>query len=262
VNIFAIGDLHLPGDSEKRMDVFGDAWREHAVRVAADWDSAVASDDLVLLPGDLSWATKLEGARADLEWLESRPGRKILVKGNHDHWWGSIGKVRAALPPRCHAIQNDAWFDPPTGVGVAGTRLWDVPGLALGDIIEMREFPDDLVRPKAPPDPEKTERLFRREIHRLEMSLAALPPAAGTRIAMLHYPPTNPALEPTRATELLERYRIDVCVFGHLHSVRDGVRFDGERNGVRYVLVSADFVDFRLVRILTGGEAESTLTKT
>jgi len=251
--IFAISDLHLPGDTGKGMEIFGGHWRDHPARIAADWDARVRAGDLVLLPGDLSWAMRLAGARDDLAWLGARPGRKLLVRGNHDYWWQSIGKVRAALPPGCHAIQNDAWYDAETGIAVGGSRLWDVPGLSFGDIFEVEGLLEGEPGGTPPPDPAETERIFLREMGRLEASLRALPSAATFRIALLHYPPTNPGLEATPVTDLLERHGVDLCLFGHLHALREPVPFDGVRGGVRYVLVSADHVAFRLVELLRPG---------
>ena len=98
MKVYCIGDLHLPGNSEKPMDVFGHAWDDHPARIAEAWRDAVGSDDLVLIPGDISWAMRLEDAREDLALIGSLPGTKLLLRGNHDYWWNSISKVRASLP--------------------------------------------------------------------------------------------------------------------------------------------------------------------
>jgi predicted phosphohydrolase len=247
--IHAIGDLHFPGDSGKTMELFGAPWRDHPAKIARDWDARVGDEDVVLVPGDISWAMRLDGAMGDLDWFSARPGRKLLVRGNHDYWWGSIRKVRGAIPRGCHAIQNDAWVDDALGIGVAGARMWDMPGLDLGDIFEGGGAAGDREGPPQK-DPGETERIFAREIGRLEASLRRIPDSIETRIAMLHYPPTNPSLDATPVTDLLERFGVSICVFGHLHALRPGVEFGGERRGVRYALVSADYTDFRLVEVL------------
>jgi predicted phosphohydrolase len=250
VRIFAIGDLHMPGGTGKSMDKFGEHWVGHAERVARTWDEVVLPEDLVLVPGDISWAMRLRDAENDLAWLSARPGRKLLIRGNHDYWWQSIGKVRAALPSSCHAIQNDAWVDPSGHVAVAGSRLWDVPGLELGPIFNPSEPVEPSAGNREAKDPESAEKIFLREMERLTRSLYSLPASAPVRVAMLHYPPTNPALEGTVVTDLLERHGVQTCVFGHLHNLRHGVVFDGRRNGIRYVLTSADFLSFRPLEVL------------
>lgn len=248
MKLFAIGDLHMPGDAGKTMDIFGDHWRDHVSRIAADWDARVGEDDLVLLPGDITWALRLEGATEDLAWIGERPGTKLMIRGNHDSWWQSIRKVRAALPPRCHAIQNDAWIAPDAALAVGGTRLWTVPELDLGDIFAPVGRVPDEVTPRVH-DPDHDRKVFERELGRLEMSLAAIPASVSRRIAMLHYPPTNGELVETQATRVLERYGVSLCVFGHLHGLVSGVTIAGTRAGVRYLLTSADAVDFTLVAV-------------
>jgi predicted phosphohydrolase len=106
--LWALGDLHLSLSGAKPMDVFGEAWREHPKRMAEGWDARVAPEDVVLLPGDLSWARSLAEAAPDLAWIGARPGFKVLLRGNHDGWWSSLKKVRQALPPGCEALQNDS----------------------------------------------------------------------------------------------------------------------------------------------------------
>ena len=113
MTLYALADLHLSLDGSKPMDVFGELWVDHASRMARAWDATVGEDDLVLLAGDLSWARTLEQAALDLAWIGDRPGRKLLLRGNHDSWWGSLSKVRRALPDHCEVLQNDAheWGD-------------------------------------------------------------------------------------------------------------------------------------------------------
>ncbi len=126
MKVFAIGDLHLSGAVDKPMDVFGVAWDKHFLRIQTYWRERVATEDVVLIPGDISWAMHLDEAKPDLEFIANLPGEKILVRGNHDYWWNSLSKVRAALPPTIRALQNDSIrFD---GVSIAGSRGWSCPG--------------------------------------------------------------------------------------------------------------------------------------
>ena len=247
MKVFAIGDLHLPGGRLKPMDVFGENWRDHAERIAADWDARAGDDDLVLIPGDFSWAMRLPEAEQDIAWLRARPGVKVLIRGNHDYWWSSLNKVREALGPTVHPIQNSAFVTDDGRVAVAGSRLWIVPGLALGSIFTPR--PKLEGEPGERRDRDEDERIYRREMHRLDLSLQQLPDSAKLRIAMLHFPPTNPDLDATPVTELLERRGVDLCIFGHLHNMRPDARFAGERDGIRYELVSGDYTGFRLAEV-------------
>jgi uncharacterized protein len=216
----------LSFSTDKPMHVFGDHWHHHPTRMAAAWDALVAPEDVVLCPGDLSWAMKLADAAADLAWIAARPGRlKVLTRGNHDYWWSAIGKVRQALPPGLCALQNDA-----VDLGdvvVAGSRLWACPG-AL-------DFGAD------------DQKIYDRELERLRLSLEAGKKLAAGRplLAAIHYPPFTARKETTGYTELLERYEVPLCVYGHLHG-RHAHRtaFEGVRNGVAYRLIACDRLGF------------------
>jgi len=224
--LFGISDLHLSASADKPMDVFGPQWRDHARHMAEAWDRSVTDNDLVLCPGDLSWGMRMEEAAADLAWIGARPGRKVLVRGNHDYWWSSISKVRAALPEGAVALQNDAveigdWV-------IAGSRLWALPG--------SPEFGAD------------DDKIFRREISRLELSLqAAARLAAEGRpiIAAVHYPPISADGVPTPFSELLQRYQVRLCVYGHLHgAAAHATAAQGVFGGVCYQLIAADHLAF------------------
>jgi predicted phosphohydrolase len=224
-SIFALADLHLSLGGEKPMDIFGEAWRDHARRMAEAWDSVVKPEDTVLLPGDISWAKKLEEATRDLEWIGVRPGRKLLLRGNHDSWWSSLAKVRRALPEGCEALQNNSFL----------VNEWVVVG-ARGWL-----SPED---PLATPN---DARVFIRELDRLRLSLAHADREYGPklpRLAMLHYPPWIEGRQPTAVVPLLERGGIRICVYGHLHGEDHRLAVRGERNGIRYQFVAADAVGF------------------
>lgn len=230
MRLFAISDLHLPGGDEKPMDVFGDHWADHFARIAADWQKRVGEEDVVLIAGDTSWAMQLDAAVPDLQTIGALPGRKILIKGNHDYWWGGIGLVRRSLPEGMQAIQHDA-VDAGCAV-ICGTRGWMYPT-------------------ESQPLREEDERIFNRELIRLEMSLQQAVKKAEGRpvVAMLHYPPLYCQDRDTPFTRLLEKYQVHTVVYGHLHgeSVRAG--FNGVWNGVRYRLTSCDSLGFSLAEV-------------
>ena len=237
--IFAIADLHLAVSTpDKKMDVFGGAWVDYMQKIEERWREAVREGDLVLIAGDISWAMKLVDAIGDLEWIDRLPGTKVMIRGNHDLWWGSISQVRSALPPSLHVIQNDIfrWQD----VEIGGARLWDTPEYHYQGYVEFQENPK--AKKDFVDDRESSEKIFVRELLRLETSLKLF--KGSRRIAMVHYPPIGPNLAPSRASALLEKYRVQTCVFGHIHQVRLGSLPLGEARGVTYRLTSADYLDF------------------
>lgn len=225
--IYAIGDLHLPGGSQKPMDVFGSHWENHFEKIAADWRRRVEPGDLVLLPGDTSWAMRLEDALPDLNAIGALPGQKVLLRGNHDYWWGTILRLRAMLPDKMAALQNDAFVY--GEVVVCGTRGWTLPG-------EAGLTPEDM-------------RIYQRELMRFEMSLQdAQKKAQGRRIlAMLHFPPFNERQEPSGFTELLERYGVKDVVYGHLHGPGLKGGYTGLWRDIRCYLASCDALNFSLM---------------
>ena len=225
MRIIANGDLHLPGGQSKPMDVFGAHWAGHFEKIAQDWRARVGQEDVVLLPGDLSWAMTLEEAAPDLEAVCGLPGRKILLRGNHDYWWSSLTRVRGLLPPEAFALQNDACV---LGDAVfAGTRGWTVAPSAAN---------------------ERDYKIYRREVMRLELSLKAAAQKGGGRpiVVLLHFPPFGDKKEGSGFTELMESYAVRHCVYGHLHG--EGLKYavSGERGGVNYHQVSCDGLGFQL----------------
>lgn len=230
MRLFAIGDLHLPGGQEKPMDVFGGHWEGHFERISQDWRNRVGEDDVVLIPGDTSWAMQLKDAVPDLAAIGELPGRKLLIRGNHDYWWGGIGQVRKALPEGMMAIQHDA-----VDLGdvvVTGTRGWAWP------TEEVPLTPED-------------ERVFNRELIRLELALQAAAKIAGERpiLLMLHYPPLYQQDRDTPFTRLIGKYPVHTVVYGHLHGAGIRAGFTGTWNGVRYQLASCDSLDFALTEL-------------
>jgi len=251
MRVFALSDPHLSlGTPGKLMDRFGPQWVGHAERMAAAWDARIKPTDLVLVPGDISWARDLPGAAPDLAWLAARPGTKLMVKGNHEHWWPeSRARLRTVLPAGVHALIGDAVrFGE---VSICGTRLWDVPGVSYHDVIAWQGEP---ISPELTLEEAAAARkVYQRELQRLDRALSELDGSAKVRVTMLHYPPVGPA-EPdghlgppgNELTERFEQAGVHHVVFGHLHSLDPAARkrIGGVRNGVRYHLTACDFIDF------------------
>lgn len=230
MKIFAIGDLHLSVNNPKPMDIFGEQWEGYVDKIFCDWKEKVSDDDIVLLPGDFSWAMKLDDAKADFELLRTLPGIKILIRGNHDYWWPSISNLRKVLPEKMYAIQNDAMkFG---DVIICGTRGWTVPE------------PNTAVT-------EEDDKIFKREVIRLELTLQAakqLQTNGEKIVCMMHYPPCNFHRDESEFTNLLETYGVSTVVFGHLHGYKKATT-QFELNEIKYYLTSCDMVDNKLVEI-------------
>ena len=241
MTIWAISDLHLSTSGAKPMEVFGDNWKGHAAKISASWRRLVAPSDTVLVPGDISWALRLEEALPDLELVRSLPGRKILLRGNHDYWWKSLSKVRASLGEGCDAIQNDA-LETREAV-IAGTRGWLLPGDEF--FVDGR---DDSV--------------LEREVERLRTSLAAAAKLMGSSpciplVVMMHFPPSVSG-GPTDFTRLISASGASVCIYGHLHGPVWPSDPDFELDGVRYRLASADWLGFEPTRLELYGPGRRT----
>ena len=226
--VFAISDLHLPGGGVKPMDVFGEHWSGHFEKISADWREKVTAEDVVLLPGDLSWAMALQDARGDLAAIGALPGKKVILRGNHDYWWSAIGRVRDALPEGMYAVQNDGVAL--NGRIICGTRGWTIPN--------EQTSADDV-------------KIYKRELLRLEMTLkdARRRSADAPLLCMMHYPPLTESQPDTGFTALLQQYGVRDLVYGHLHGVALRGAFRGERGGIRYHQVSCDGLDFKLYRL-------------
>ncbi|WP_075883167.1 metallophosphoesterase [Candidatus Protochlamydia sp. W-9] len=247
-SIWAIADLHLPfGAPNKHMRIFGPQWEEYTDKIKQSWLELVAENDLVLIPGDISWAMRLEEARLDLDWIGQLPGTKVLLKGNHDYWWGSLSKIQSILPPSCHLIQNNSFFW--NGVNIAGARLWDIPGISFNEWIDFKDFAC-IKKINDEDRSEESQKIYERELKRLETSLKTMHSQAKLRIAMTHYPPIGANLEETEVSRLLEKYHINICVFGHLHNVKADREIFGMHNDIRYQLVACDYLhQFKPIKI-------------
>ena len=231
MKVFAISDLHLSGHNPKPMDIFGGAWDNYVEKIVSSWNESVSVDDVVLIAGDISWAMGLEEAKQDLEFIGSMRGNKVIIRGNHDYWWKSIGAVRNALSGKFYAVQNDALKI--GDVIVCGSRGWSTPE-------KEHNTPDD-------------KKIYDRELIRMELSLKAaqkLKNEGDKTVVMIHYPPFNSRLERSPFTELYSLYGADAVVYGHLHGKDCRAAKVVELDGIKYYLTSCDLVSNKLVRIL------------
>lgn len=224
MKIFAIGDLHLSFDEriEKPMDVFGPRWVDHHQRVKQNWEELVTADDVVLIPGDISWGLRQEEALADLAWIHQLPGQKVITKGNHDLWWTSITRLNR-LYDDITFLQNHCFTA--GKAAVCGTRGWICPGTEGFD--------------------DHDQKIYDREQLRLRFSLEeGQKSGAEVLIAALHFPPTNDKKQGSGFTELLTEFGVKTCVYGHLHgreAFKNGIQ--GMLDGVQYRLVSLDYLE-------------------
>ncbi len=226
MKIFAIGDLHLSLSRPKPMDVFGTHWSDHWSRIRENWVKAgITNEDGVLIPGDISWAMNLSEATEDISSIGALPGKKLMIRGNHDYWWSSLSKVRSILAEGTFAIQNDALRFP--GIVICGSRGWTCPG--------------------TPGFSQEDNKLYLRELLRLELSLKEakkLQTEGDALIAMMHFPPFNEQREPSGFTELFRMFEVDHVVYGHLHGRSCRNAFEGVSSGVEYTLASCDHLGF------------------
>ncbi|MHB1001550.1 MAG: metallophosphoesterase [Armatimonadota bacterium] len=235
--IYAISDLHLSLGSPKPMDIFGPAWVDHAEKLRRNWDECVRDTDTVLLPGDLSWAIRFSDAKPDLDFVAQRPGRKVLIRGNHDFWWQR--KMTARIQ---HKTNRSMTFLQGTsvvinGIGITGTRGWRIDWEARGEGGMNTGAKSGDERVASP------EKVLRRELKYLEEGIKSIPDSAKMKIVMLHYPPFDERLQTNEFAELLKKYSVDILVYGHVHQGL-GTWLSGDVDGTIYHLVSADIVDF------------------
>ncbi len=235
MKVFALADLHMDGKQGKPMDVFGDNWNDHIERIAAAWHDAVSDEDIVLLPGDISWAMQFKDVLCDIQRISDFPGTKLMIRGNHDYWWTSPTKMRSCFPESVRIIQNDSFVF--NGVAIAGTRGWLYPGSA--GYVQQND-----------------EKIYNRELLRLRLTIGAAmrhvdSGAAESIILMLHYPPLGERGDATGFTEMIAEYpAITDIVYGHLHAQSVHHAFEGNRDGKSYWLCSADYLNFvpRLIK--------------
>lgn len=221
--LYVIGDLHLSNSTtEKPMDVFGGAWVGYMDKLKRGL-SIVEPDDTLVLPGDLSWALDLQQAKDDFAWINEIPGRKIILKGNHDYWWSTAAKFYKFCEQNdfqnMYVLNNNHYEY--EGMAICGTRGWFFE--------EERGSAQD-------------EKVFKRELLRLEASLKSA--GALPKMVFLHYPPKYKGYECTPILELLRQYDVRRCYYGHLHGASHGLAMEGLWDGIEFRLVSADRLDF------------------
>lgn len=231
--IYTIADLHLPLGIDKPMDVFGHSWDNYVDRIAKNWSAVVQPDDTVVLPGDTSWATYLEQSIRDFDYIEALPGRKIILKGNHDYWWTTMNKLSEFAIGRGYKtisfLQNKSVTV--EGISICGTRGWLYPSWA--------SFSD------------ADEKYFMREVGRLEMSLSAA--ETDDIYVFTHYPPMSKECEGNALTDLMKKYNVKRCYYGHLHGFAHSNRIANCVDGIEYHLVSSDYLGFTL-KLVKGDE--------
>jgi predicted phosphohydrolase len=229
MRIFAISDLHLSLSVNKPMDIFGPHWEGHFEVISEDWKARVTDDDVVLLAGDHSWAMKLEEAGKDLEAIGALPGKKVIIRGNHDYWWSSYSKVKSILPENFIALQNDSVRI--NDLLICGSRGWTIP--------DEKSAPEDV-------------KIYARELIRIKMSLddMARKRKPGDKvIAMLHYPPFGYNYANTELTDMLKAFNVDAVVFGHLHYPNTRLKLVTELDNITYCLTSCDLLGNKLAEL-------------
>ena len=227
MSLFAIGDLHLSLDGSKSMDVFGGRWTDYQQKIERGF-SLLTEEDVCVLCGDLVWGMTMEAAREDFLFISRLPGKKIILKGNHDYWWSTAAKAyrffeengmenMQILNNNCYEYREYA---------ICGTRGWF-----------FEEERGD----------EHDRKIMLREVGRLEASLKA----AGERkkLVFLHYPPIYQGYECPEILSLLEQYQVERCYYGHIHGKGHSAAFQGERNGTVFRMVSADYLDFYPLKV-------------
>lgn len=235
MRVWALSDLHLSLNGDKPMDIFGDHWQEHHQQMASAWDACVADEDILLTPGDFSWARNSDGARADFAWLAERPGHKILVKGNHDHWWPKTkSKLRQVLPQRCHALKKNACIV--AGIGFFGARG--------GDFMPLTRYGDERTQ-------EDIDKALDREERELLLSLSDLErqeqeQPSDLRMCLFHYPPIAAGQRSSRFSRIISQSGARYCIYGHLHGKEaSAARVEGRIDGCEYRCTSCDLIDFK-----------------
>ncbi len=227
--LYAIGDLHLCLGAPKPMDIFGGAWVGYMDKLQEGM-SVIGPEDTTVLMGDLSWALSLEESKEDFAWINQIPGRKIILKGNHDYWWSTAAKFGKFCQEHGFTnmeLLNNNCFEY-EGKAICGTRGWFYEEERCG---------------------EHDEKVFRRELLRLEASLKA----AGERdkLVFLHYPPKYKGYECKEILELLHKYEVRRCFYGHLHGQSHRLAMEGLWDGIDFRLLAADYVNFRPVAVIS-----------
>ena len=229
MSLYEIGDLHFSTSVNKPMNIFGDNWDNHEMKIIENWKLKVKPNDTVLVLGDTSWGINLEEAKSDLDIISLLPGQKFFIKGNHDYWWTTVTNLNK-LYDNCKFMQTN--FYEYGDYAICGGRGWICPNDVKFD--------------------SKDEQIYKREENRIRISLESAKKSGYEKIIVItHYPPTNDRLEESIFTKLYEEYKVEKVIYGHLHgreSFKMGLK--GIRNGVNYILASCDYLNFDLIKIL------------
>lgn len=226
--LYAISDLHLSFEADKPMGIFGEKWINHEEKIKENWLDTVNNEDTVLIAGDISWSMKMEDGKIDLEWIHNLPGRKILIKGNHDYWWTSISKLNSMYQDM-KFIQNNYFSY--GEYAICGTRGWILP--------EADKFT------------EHDKKIYDRELIRLKLSLESAKKSGFNKfIVMIHYPPIINNSVDTGLLEIFNEYSVDKVIYGHIHNANKESHFQGNIEEIEYSLTSCDYLDFAPVKIL------------
>lgn len=230
MSIYAISDLHLSFNTNKPMNIFG--WTDNYEEIIKkDWINKVNSNDLVVLPGDFSWEMQLENAYKDFEFINNLPGKKLLLKGNHDYWWNTVTSMNKFL--KDNKIENvDFLFNNSYEFEnkiISGTRGWTLYDTEKND-----------------------EKIRNREALRLEMSIKDGINRYGDNkeiLVFMHYPPITVNNSRTVFSEILEKYNVRKCIYGHLHGKSQEEAIEGNIRNVEYIMASCDYTNFKLIKI-------------
>ncbi|KAF5039966.1 Calcineurin-like phosphoesterase [anaerobic digester metagenome] len=227
MSIFTIGDLHLSIACDKPMDIFP-GWKNYVEEIAKSWKAQVSDSDTVVLAGDISWGMTLQEAAADFDYIDALPGKKVILKGNHDYWWNSRRKMEAFFEGRglstLSILHNSCVAA--GDIAICGTRGW-------------------MLEDSTPHD----QKVTAREEGRLKASLEAARLTGLEPVVFLHYPPVFRNGISGGIVDLLCKYGVRRCFYGHLHGAACAQAFEGEYLGIQFALVSADHLRFRLKRL-------------
>lgn len=235
MKIFAISDLHLSnGVKNKEMTLFG--WGDYFEKIKLDWKEKVKDEDIVLLAGDFSWAVSLDEVEPDINSIKDLPGKKIIIRGNHDYWWSSYSKVKkicenkGIIPIQNNAIKISNYI-------FCGTRLWRLPSAKKSSYDPKDVTNEDL-------------KIYEREKLRLKMSLdeaMKIKEENDKVVLMLHYPPFDETFKNSEITDLISNYKVDCVVYGHIHNKRSKYALCLEKQKIKYYLTSCDLIDNSLI---------------
>ncbi len=220
MSLFVIGDTHLSFSTDKPMDIFG-GWSDYTERIKNNWQHLIEPKDTVVINGDISWGMSLEESKKDFEFLNSLNGNKIILKGNHDYWWNTKTKIDLFFKENgfdtLKILHNNAYRV--ENFAIAGSRGWFF-------------------------DAEADDKVMARECARIERSILAAKELGGEVIVFLHYPPVSANKDCEQIVDVLVRNNIKRCYYGHLHGASLKYAFNGEKNGIDFRLVSADYLEF------------------